>query len=173
MIQRMREKHEALGLGGLSEEHPSDHGGRLKLLRKFIKACNGDPAHLTEFDKLRERLSRSTRIRNDLVHGAISLGNEVSFERGPDGILRPRIALGPGRRDGTDAGVCLVCRRYPKPRKQDGMIVPSRPQIVAHLLSEIFEAADELYGDRGSLEHLVHIILGLSPLPPAVAADSA
>jgi hypothetical protein len=83
MIQWMREKHEALGLGGLSEEHPSDHGGRLKLLRKFIKACNGDPAHLAELDKLRERVSRNTRIHNDLVHWAMSLGNVVSFERGP------------------------------------------------------------------------------------------
>jgi hypothetical protein len=32
---------------------------------------------------------------------------------------------------------------------------PDRFQIVAHLFSEIFEAADELYNDRGSLENLV------------------
>jgi hypothetical protein len=162
MIQWMREKHEALGLGGLPEEHPGDHGGRLKLLRKFIKACSGDPAHLAEFDKLRERISRNTRIRNDLAHGAISLGNEVSFERGPDGILR----LHPtGRMDGTDAGVCVVCTPYRKPRKKDGMTVPSRLEIVGHLVSEIFEAADELYDDRGSLENLVRVTLGLDPIP--------
>jgi hypothetical protein len=39
MIELMRKKHGSLGLGGLPEEHPGDHGGRLKLLRKFIKAC--------------------------------------------------------------------------------------------------------------------------------------
>jgi hypothetical protein len=36
---------------------------------------------------------------------------------------------------------------------------PCRAECVAHLLSEIFEAADELYDDRGSLENLVRIIL--------------
>jgi hypothetical protein len=39
------------------------------------------------------------------------------------------------------------------------MIVPSCLQIVAYLLSEIFEAADELYDDRESLENLVRITL--------------
>jgi len=170
MIQSMREKNLALGLGGLAEEHPSDHGGRLKLLRRFIKACSGNPAHLAEFDKLRARVSRNTRIRDNLVHGAISLGNEVSFERGPDGILRLRIPLGPGRRDGTDAGVCLVCYPFRKPRKKEGMIVPSHPEFLAHLLSEIFEAADELYDDHRSLENLVDIILGLTPVPAAAVA---
>ena len=82
MIQSMREKHKALGLGGLPNEHPSGIDGRLKLLRKFIKGCSGNPAHLAEFDKLRGRLSRNKNIRNDLVHGAISLANEVSFKRG-------------------------------------------------------------------------------------------
>jgi hypothetical protein len=169
MIGSLRKKHESLGLGGLPD-HPGDHGGRLKLLRKFIKACGGNPAHLAEFDKLRARVSRNTRIRDDLVHGAISLGNEVSFERGPDGILRPRPL---GRRDGTDAGVCLICYPFRKPRKKDGMIVPSHPEFLAHLLSEIFEAADELYDDRQSLENLVDIILGLNPVPAAAVADSA
>ena len=158
MIELMRKKHESLGLGGLPEEHPGDHGGRLKLLRKFIKAGSGNSAHLAEFDKLRERVSRNTRIRNDLAHGAMSLGNVVSFERGPDGILRLRHPL-PERAEGTDAGVCLVCCPFRKPRKKDGTTVPSRAECVAHLLSEIFEAADELYDDRGSLENLVRIIL--------------
>ena len=163
MIQWMREKHKALGLGGLPDEHPSDMDGRLKLLRKFIKACSGDPAHLAEFDKLRGRLSRIKNIRNDLVHGAISLANEVSFKRGPDGILRPR-PIGQ-RMDGTDAGICVFCAPYRNPRKKDGMTMPGCLDFVAHLLSEIFEAADELYDDRGSLENLVRVILGLDPIP--------
>jgi hypothetical protein len=130
-IDSMREKHEALGLGGLPKEHPGDHGGRLKLLRKLIKECSGDPAHLAAFDKLRERVSRNTRIRNNLCHGAISLGNEVSFEQGPDGSLRLRRPL-LGRADGTDAGICIVCNPYRKPRKKEGLIMPSRSEIVAH-----------------------------------------
>jgi hypothetical protein len=152
MIESMRKEHEALGLGGLPEEHPSDHGGRLRLLRKFIKACSSNSAHLAEFDTLRERVSRNTRIRNDLAHGAMSLGNIVSFKRGPDRILRLRHPLSE-RAEGTEAGACLVCFR--RLRKKDGMMGPDRFQIVAHLLSEIFEAADELYNDRGSLENLV------------------
>jgi hypothetical protein len=152
MIESMRKEHEALGLGGLPEEYPSDRGGRLKLLRKFIKACSSNPVRLAEFDKLRTRISRNTRIRNDLAHGAMSLGNIVSFKRGPDGILKLRQPL-PERVEGIEAGVCLVCFR--RQRKKDGMIMPDRFQIVAHLLSEIFEAADELYNDRGSLENLV------------------
>jgi hypothetical protein len=146
MIDSMRKEHEALGLGGFPEEHPSDHGGRLKLLRKFIKGCSSNSAHLSEFDKLRARVSRNTRIRNDLAHGAMCLGNVVSFKRGPDGTLRLRLPL-PERAEGTDAGVCLVCFR--RARKKDGF------QIVAHLLSELFEAADELYNDHESLDNLV------------------
>ena len=162
IIHWLREKHKALGLGGLSEEHPSGLDSRLKLLRKFIKACSGDPAHLVEFDKLRGRLSRVTNIRHDLVHGAISLANEVSFQRGPDGVLRP---YPKGRMDGTDAGICVVCAPYRNPRKKDGMTVPGGLDPVAHLLTEIFEAADELYDDRGSLENLVRVIVGLNPIP--------
>jgi hypothetical protein len=72
MIESIRKEH-----GGPSEEHPSSHGGRLKFLRKFIKACSSNPAHLVEFDELWVRVSRNTRIRNDLAHGAMSLGNVV------------------------------------------------------------------------------------------------
>jgi hypothetical protein len=165
MIQWIREKHEALGLGGLPEEHPSGVDDRLKLLRKFIKACSGDAAHLAEFDKLRGRLSRNRNIRNHLVHGATSLANEVSFERRPDGSLRLPSTLGPARTDGTDAGICVVCAPYRNPRKKDGMTVPGGHDLVAHLLSEVFEAADELYDDSGSLENLVRVILGLDPIP--------
>lgn len=162
MTRWMREKHEALGLGGLPKEHPSGIDGRLKLLRKFIKECSGDPAHLAGFDKLRTRVSRNKHIRDDLVHGTMSLANEVSFKRGPDGFLKLDLQ---GRMDGTDAGICVFCAPYRNPRKNDGNTVPERLDLVAHLLSEIFEAADELYDDRASLENLVRITLGLEPIP--------
>jgi hypothetical protein len=166
LIQWMREKHEALGLSGLPEEHPIGIDGRLNLLRKFIKECSRDPVHLAGFDKLRARVSRNKNIRDDLVHGAMSLANEVSFDRGPDGFLRLRRPLGPDRRGGTDAGICVFCAPYRKPRKKKGgMTAPGHLDLVAHLLSEIFEAADQLYDDRGSLENLVRVTLGLDPIP--------
>jgi hypothetical protein len=159
MIQCMRERHEALGLGGLPEEHPSGFKDRLKLLRKLIITSGGDPAHLAEFDELRGSVCRNMQIRDDLVHGAISLANEVSFERGPDGFLRLRRPLGPERRDGTVAGIYVFCAPYRKPRKKkDRMTQPSRLDFIAHMISEIFEAADELYDDRGSLENLVRVV---------------
>jgi hypothetical protein len=137
MIEWMREKHEAFGLGGLPEEHPRDHRGQLRLLRKLINGCSDDHVYLAEFDKLRERISRCTGIRDDLVHGAIGLGNKT----------------------GTDAGVYVFCAPYRKPRKKEGVILPGHLQLVTHPLSEIFEAADELYEDCRLLEKLVRAIL--------------
>jgi hypothetical protein len=81
LIEWMGERHKCLGLGGLPNEHPSDQAGRLTLLRRFIKACSADASHLRDFDRLRQQISRATAIRDDLVHGALGLGNPTGDGR--------------------------------------------------------------------------------------------
>ena len=137
LIEWMRERHKSLGLGGLPDEHPSDQAGRLTLLRKFINACSADANHLRDFDRLRPKISRATVIRDNLVHGALGLGNPT----------------------GTDQGVSIVCAPYRKPRKSKDGILPARLELVLYPVSEIFQAGDDLWDDRYSLERLVREVL--------------
>src|SRR5258708_11627205 len=65
-VQWLREKHKMLGFGGFPDAHPSDQAGQLNLLRKLIQASSADPGHLSEFDRIRQVIVRTTSIRNDL-----------------------------------------------------------------------------------------------------------
>jgi hypothetical protein len=140
MISELRKRHEALGLGGRRDEHPFNQSDQLSLLRKFIKECSD--GHLRDFDRLRERISRSTVIRDDLVHGALGLGNSL----------------------GTPDGVEIVCVPSQKSRKTENGFIGARHEIVLHQINEIFLAADHLRDDRCALEELVSC--ALEDIPP-------
>jgi hypothetical protein len=136
LMKEMRARHIKIGLGGFPDEHPGDQMGQLSLLRKFIGACSDNPSDLREFDRLRERISRATSIRDDLVHGALAIGNTT----------------------GTDEGLYMFCMPARKPKKTSRGFVEARHEMVSHPLSEIFQAVDDLWDDLHALEVLVRRI---------------
>jgi hypothetical protein len=142
MIEWMRARHRELGLDGFPNAHPSDQAGQLNLLRKLIQACSPDGNQLREFDRIRQRISRATAIRDDLVHGALGLGNQT----------------------GTDEGLYIMCAPYRKPKKSTDRILPAHLELRSHLVSEIFRAADDLWNDLHLLEGLVRVVLAADPL---------
>ena len=126
-----------MGFDGFPDAHPSDQAGQLNLLRKLIKACSADPGHLSEFDRIRQAIARITSIRNDLVHGALGLGNNT----------------------GTDEGLYVFCAPHRKARRSDSGILPAYHELQSYLVREIFEAADDIWSSRESLDKLVRVVL--------------
>ena len=133
LIQEMRERHQTLGLGGYPEEHPNDQAGQLSLLRRFVRDCIPDETALRTFDCLRPRISAATAIRNDLVHGALSLDNPT----------RP------------DEGLSVFCMPCRKAKKTASGVIPARHEMVSHPVNAIFQAADQLREDLRELELLI------------------
>jgi hypothetical protein len=82
LIKEMRKRHQTLGLSGYPEKHPNGQAGQFDLLRKVLLECIPDKTALHKFDSLRSLISAATVIRNDLVHGALSLHNPTHSDEG-------------------------------------------------------------------------------------------
>jgi hypothetical protein len=109
--------------------HPVSLKQHLQELRIGIGGLSDNPQFRDDLDCLEATVVAATAVRNDIAHGAFGLSN-------PDGTLEK---------------LRIICVPYRRPK---GKPAP-KPQMVFHMVSELFRISDQIWDDRNKLESLV------------------